>query len=77
MTSPVAPGASVIELGQRTSVCVVRGCGGAVVRHSLGAGQAVDRCVRCFRRYDVTSAAPEPFSTRLRRVVDDFISWRE
>jgi hypothetical protein len=76
MTSPVAPGASVIELEHRTHVCVVRGCGGTVVRHSLGGGQAVDRCTRCFRRYE-TTGEPESLQRRLRRAFDEFISWRE
>jgi hypothetical protein len=76
MSSPVSRGASVIELERRTLICVVRGCGGTVVRHSLGAGQAVDRCTRCFRRYEVTGTEPS-LHTRLRRAFDEFISWRE
>jgi hypothetical protein len=67
-----------IEVRARTAVCLVPNCGGAVVRHSLGAGQAVDRCSRCFRRYRVALAAPQPTSpSKLRRWLDDFVSWRE
>ncbi len=62
-----------IEVEARTAVCLVPDCGGAVVRHSLGGGQAVDRCARCFRRYRVASAAP----SKIRRWLDDFVSWRE
>jgi len=70
---------SLIELDERTAVCVVPGCGGAVVRHSIGISQAVDRCVRCFRRYRVSSAAQaaQPSPSKLRRFLDDFVSWRE
>ena len=74
-------GAAIVEVGARTSVCVVPNCGGAVVRHSLGISQAVDRCVRCFRRYRVSPGAPitpeAPSSSKLRRWLDDFVSWRE
>ncbi len=66
--------APVIEVDIRATVCVVPGCGGAVVRHSLGGGQAVDRCVRCFRRYRLATGH-EP--SKLRRFIDDFVSWRE
>lgn len=72
-------GTAIIEVGARTHVCVVPGCGGTVVRHPLGVGQAVDRCLRCFRRYRVR--APQegqaPSSSKLRRWLDDFISWRD
>ena len=47
-----------------------------VVRHSLGGGVAVDRCTRCFRRYQLRSAAAEPRG-RLRRVLDEFVSWKD
>jgi hypothetical protein len=72
------PAAPVIEVEVRTNACIVPGCGGAVVRHSLGGGQAVDRCVRCFRRYRLAPAsAPEHEPSKLRRFIDDFVSWRE
>jgi hypothetical protein len=77
MVTPAAPGASLIELEHRTRVCVVPRCGGAVFRHSLGAGQAVDRCVRCFRRYETVHAAAESPAGRLRRVLNEIVSWRE
>jgi hypothetical protein len=72
-------GSSVMKVGERVSKCVAEGCGGVVVRHSLGGGQAVYRCARCFRRYQFTpaaSAGPEPQS-RLRRFINDFVSWRD
>lgn len=70
---------SLIELDARTAVCIVPDCGGAVVRHSIGISQAVDRCVRCFRRYRLSSAAvaEQPSPSKLRRFLDDFVSWRE
>ena len=70
---------SVVELESRATVCVVSGCGGAVVRHSLGGGQSVHRCMRCFRRYEVTGARATRASgrSRLRQLIDEFVSWRE
>lgn len=41
------------EVDERPAVCLAAGCGGAVVRHSLGGGVAIVRCLRCFRRYEV------------------------
>lgn len=73
---PNPDGTTVIEVEKRPVNCVVDGCGGAVVRHSLGSGQSVYRCLRCFRRYQATGAMPDERS-RLRRMVDDFVSWRE
>ena len=77
MSEPATLDAAIIELDARTAVCVVPGCGGAVVRHSIGISQSVDRCVRCFRRYRLSSAAPQPSPSKLRRFLDDFVSWRE
>jgi hypothetical protein len=68
-------GLSIIEVEVRTTRCVVPDCGGAVVRHALGSGQSVDRCVRCFRRYQARDAAPG--RGRVRRMIDEFISWRD
>ncbi len=70
---------SVVELESRVAVCVVSGCGGAVVRHSLGGGQSVHRCMRCFRRYEVVGAAATRAlgRSRLRQIIDEFVSWRE
>ncbi len=73
---PNPDGKNVIEVEERPVNCVIDGCGGAVVRHSLGGGQSVYRCLRCFRRYQAASALPETRS-RLRRMVDEFVSWRE
>lgn len=73
---PNPDGTSVIEVEQRPVNCVIDGCGGAVVRHSLGSGQSVHRCMRCFRRYQATGAMPDERS-RLRRMVDEFVAWRE
>ena len=50
---PQPDGTSVIEVEARTPVCLAVGCRGVVLRHSLGGGQSVDRCNRCFRRYQV------------------------
>jgi hypothetical protein len=67
---------ALIMFEERPRECVVPGCGGAVVRRSLGVGQAAYRCTRCFRRYEAKRHAPDTRS-RLRRMVDEFISWRE
>ena len=80
MTSPAFLELPVIVLDHRAAACVVPGCGGAVVRHSLGAGQAVRRCVRCFRRYEMTpseSSGQIGDRSRLRRMFDELVSWRE
>ena len=75
------PNANIIEVDMRVTHCIVRGCGGAVVRHSLGGAQSVDRCTRCFRRYQVRPAlqrnaeAREP--GRIRRFLNEFVSWRD
>lgn len=61
---------------QDLAYCLTPGCGGPVVRHSLGAGQSVLRCMRCFRRYS-RSIAVAPGGTALRRFVRDFVNWRE
>lgn len=75
-TIPQPDGLSVIEVDERPDVCLVPGCGGLVVRHSLGGGVAVDRCTRCFRRYQLRSAH-EGERGRLRRVLDEFVSWKD
>jgi hypothetical protein len=70
--------APVIRLDVRASACVVPDCGGTIVRHSLGAGMSIDRCTRCFRRYEVRPAEhADAGKGRLRRLVDDFITWRD
>jgi hypothetical protein len=61
---------------RHSDVCQREGCGGLLVRHSLGCGIAVDRCVRCFRNHDA-EAAPPPTPGRLRRFIAEFVSWRE
>ena len=66
-----------MQVAERTSVCVVPDCGGAVVRHSLGGGVAVDRCTRCFRRYEVRASATEQPRGGLRRLLDEFVSWQD
>jgi hypothetical protein len=68
---------AIIELEIRTAVCTVEGCGGKVVRHSLGSGQSVDRCTRCFRRYRTREGATAAQRSRLRRMLDEFVGWRE
>ena len=67
----------IIELPERSKDCVVHDCGGMIVRHSLGGGQAVDRCTRCFRRYRVAERAADVQRGRLRRFIDDFVAWRD
>jgi ribonuclease PH len=76
---PQPDGSTVIELEARTVVCTASECGGKVVRHSLGAGQSVDRCTRCFRRYQTSAALEEAVErrSRLRRMFDEFVTWRE
>jgi hypothetical protein len=74
---PNPDGTSVIELDERTARCVVVGCGGTVVRHSLGAGMSVDRCTRCFRRYQVRRSVDPAMKSRLQRFVHDFKTWRD
>ncbi len=68
--------ASIVEVDARVTRCVVDGCGGTVVRHSLGGGQSIDRCTRCFRRYQLRSGEltrPGAF----RRFLNDFVTWRD
>jgi len=81
MNYPASPSdeATIIELDTRTAVCTAPGCGGTVVRHSLGGGQSVDRCTRCFRRYRARTAveAEQAHRSRLRRMLDEFVGWRE
>jgi hypothetical protein len=76
---PNPDGESIIEVDARTTVCVVPSCRGTVVRHSLGGGQSIDRCTRCFRRYQLRRAPSSNGSgrSRLRRALDEFIAWRE
>jgi len=69
---------SVIEVDARVATCIAAGCGGIVVRHSLGGGQSVDRCTRCFRRYQVRAhgaAVRQPGA--FRRFLNDFVTWRD
>ena len=67
----------IIEVEARTAACVVEGCTGVVVRHSLGGGQSIDRCTRCFRRYELRAGASPPAKSRLRRMLDEFASWQD
>ena len=68
---------AVLDVAERTSVCLVPGCGGAVVRHSLGGGVAVDRCTRCFRRYEARDSAAAQPRGGLRRLLEEFVSWQD
>jgi len=79
MTHPATPPTDrpVLEVSVRTAVCVAPGCGGAVVRHSLGGGVAVDRCTRCFRRYELRGADEAQPRGGLRRLLDEFVSWQD
>jgi hypothetical protein len=81
MNAPsLSPSHNIIEVDANVSRCILEGCGGMVVRHSLGGAPAVYRCSRCFRRYPVRSdiaiedAHPPG---RLRRLLNDFTSWRD
>ena len=81
MNVPVLDNPNVIDVDARVAHCVREGCGGAVVRHSLGGGQSIYRCTRCFRRYQVrpsVAVVPEqPQPGRFRRFLNDFVSWRD
>lgn len=63
------------------SRCTSDGCGGEVVRHSLGCGIAVGRCTRCFARYELssptTARGDETGPSGLRRLLHDIVTWRE
>ena len=76
---PQPDGAATIELDFRTAICAIPDCGGKVVRHSLGGGLSVDRCMRCFRRYQTRTNATESErpAGRLRRMLDEFVGWRD
>jgi hypothetical protein len=56
--------------------CDTDGCGGIIVRHSLGCGLSVHRCTRCFRRYEAGSTPPAQRGS-LSRVLHEFLTWRE
>lgn len=77
MLVPNPNGATIIEVEARTANCVIDGCGGTIVRHSLGAGQSIDRCTRCFRRYQLRRETEQPEKSRLRRMLDEFVSWKD
>jgi hypothetical protein len=79
MTHPVnrQEDQAVLEVATRKAVCVVPGCGGAVVRHSLGGGVAVDRCTRCFRRYEVRGSVTAQPRGGLKRLLEEFVSWQD
>ena len=56
--------------------CIRDGCGGVVVRHSLGCAQSLYRCTRCFQDYDRRAVAASGVDrTPLRQRVSD--AWRE
>jgi hypothetical protein len=75
--APIADGRTIIEVDVRPAVCVVPGCGGSVVRHSLGGGVAIDRCTRCFRRYQLRAPAAAAPKGRFRRMFDEFVTWQD
>jgi hypothetical protein len=78
---PQPDGSTVIEVDPGETTCVIPECGGPIVRHSLGSGQAVYRCVKCFRRYQSRPAAGEVGTPhergRWRRMLRDFAGWRD
>jgi hypothetical protein len=57
--------------------CTADGCGGIVVRHSIGCGMAVRRCERCFARYEYVSPAGAPRRPALQRLLHELASWRD
>jgi hypothetical protein len=57
--------------------CTAEGCGGIVMRHSIGCGMAVRRCERCFARYEYASPAGEQRRPALRRLLHELASWRD
>jgi len=60
----------------RQARCAVAGCNGEIVRHSLGCGMAIGRCVRCFTRYDIAEPAEEEAPAR-RGFLHEILTWRE
>jgi hypothetical protein len=78
MGTPPTPDSSLImEVDARPLACLAPGCRGAVVRHSLGGGLAVDRCTRCFRRYQLRPATAVQQKGAMRRMLDEFASWQD
>ena len=75
---PQADGSSVIEVEERVATCVVPGCNGVVMRHSLGGAQSIDRCIRCFRRYQLRPRTEAGDARgRLRKLLDEFVTWQD
>lgn len=70
---------AVVEVDALDGQCTSVGCGGSIVRHSLGAAQSVHRCTRCFRRYQLRQATTSSDTRRspFRRFLSDFVSWRD
>jgi hypothetical protein len=59
------------------AACTARGCGGEIVRHSLGCGMAVGRCPRCFASYELSAAETRQSRSGFRRFLHEIVSWRE
>jgi hypothetical protein len=72
-----ASDSAVVVIDTRVVTCTAEGCGGKVVRHSLGNGQSVNRCTRCFRRYEVRARSAAAPRSRVRRMVDEIVNWRD
>lgn len=72
-----AANSAVVLVAARIDTCMAEGCAGKIVRHSLGNGQSIDRCTRCFRRYEVRASAAAASRGRLRRMVDEIVNWRD
>jgi hypothetical protein len=72
-----AANSAVVLVAARIDTCMAEGCAGKIVRHSLGNGQSINRCTRCFRRYEVRLEMAAATRSRLRRVVDEIVNWRE
>ncbi len=73
--APIPDGRTVLEVDVQPAVCLVPGCGGAVVRHSLGGIVSIHRCTRCFRRYQLSPAAAAASAGRFRPMPDEFATW--
>jgi hypothetical protein len=56
-------------------LCTKPGCGGTLVRRSLGCGISTYRCLDCIRRE--SRRASEKRTSALGRFARDFVSWRD
>ena len=61
--------------------CSEPGCGGRLVRHSLGCGISTYRCLDCIRRASAARAAADPARSPARstfsKLLHEFATWQE